>query len=239
MSSSVFPIFPQCHYYSCITVDCYCIASLTYKHYGIGLNLNKFQPWPVIISTSIFFNYLFSCQMWFWLLIHYRWRCWGCCLGQGSSQIFWIGFAICWCRLSGGYFVWISSWVCFHSTTWTKFSFCLFFFNDILLFIVNIILKGGYKKTSFLKELSFSRIQYPIVLGCRVSHRLLVGIFDFSRCYAAIIFIHPLSFCSVVNGALEYLAKDLGIAENTVLQGKCNVMLVWHLKIRIPWSWCK
>lgn len=24
----------------------------------------------------------------------------------------------------------------------------------------------------------------------------------------------------VVNGALEYLAKDLGIAENTVLQGK-------------------
>jgi hypothetical protein len=25
--------------------------------------------------------------------------------------------------------------------------------------------------------------------------------------------------CSVVNGALEYLAKDLGIAENAVLQG--------------------
>lgn len=25
--------------------------------------------------------------------------------------------------------------------------------------------------------------------------------------------------CSVVNGSLEYLAKDLGIAENTVLQG--------------------
>lgn len=26
--------------------------------------------------------------------------------------------------------------------------------------------------------------------------------------------------CRVVNGALEYLSKDLGIAENTVLQGK-------------------
>lgn len=27
-------------------------------------------------------------------------------------------------------------------------------------------------------------------------------------------------FCRVVNGALEYLSKDLGIAENAVLQGK-------------------
>lgn len=27
----------------------------------------------------------------------------------------------------------------------------------------------------------------------------------------------------VVNGALEYLAKDLGIADNAVLQGKCVV----------------
>jgi hypothetical protein len=29
----------------------------------------------------------------------------------------------------------------------------------------------------------------------------------------------------VVNGALEYLAKDLGIVENTVLQGKCSNLL--------------
>lgn len=27
------------------------------------------------------------------------------------------------------------------------------------------------------------------------------------------------TYCSVVNGALDYLAKDLAIAENTVLQG--------------------
>jgi hypothetical protein len=26
--------------------------------------------------------------------------------------------------------------------------------------------------------------------------------------------------CSVVNGALEYLSKDLGFADNTVLQGE-------------------
>jgi hypothetical protein len=31
--------------------------------------------------------------------------------------------------------------------------------------------------------------------------------------------------CSVVNGALEYLAKDLGIAENAVIQGKCSNLL--------------
>jgi hypothetical protein len=33
--------------------------------------------------------------------------------------------------------------------------------------------------------------------------------------------------CSVVNGALEYLAKDLGIAENTVLQG--SILLTYQL----------
>ena len=29
-----------------------------------------------------------------------------------------------------------------------------------------------------------------------------------------------LSVAGLVNGALEYLSKDLGIAQNTVLQGK-------------------
>nr|VDC86497.1 unnamed protein product [Brassica oleracea] len=37
-------------------------------------------------------------------------------------------------------------------------------------------------------------------------------------CLGAILFGYHLG---VVNGALEYLAKDLGIADNTVLQGKC------------------
>ncbi|WMV16852.1 hypothetical protein MTR67_010237 [Solanum verrucosum] len=42
-------------------------------------------------------------------------------------------------------------------------------------------------------------------------------------CLAAILFGYHLG---VVNGALEYLAKDLGIAENTVIQGKVNVLAV-------------
>lgn len=36
-------------------------------------------------------------------------------------------------------------------------------------------------------------------------------------CLGAILFGYHLG---VVNGALEYLAKDLGIADNTVMQGK-------------------
>jgi hypothetical protein len=34
-----------------------------------------------------------------------------------------------------------------------------------------------------------------------------------------IIYLLCAVWCRVVNGALEYLSKDLGIAENTVLQG--------------------
>lgn len=37
--------------------------------------------------------------------------------------------------------------------------------------------------------------------------------------------------CSVVNGALEYLAKDLGIAENAVLQG---MTYFYMLNLLIP-----
>ncbi len=36
-------------------------------------------------------------------------------------------------------------------------------------------------------------------------------------------------FCRVVNGALEYLAKDLGIAENAVLQGGASIYLVYKI----------
>ncbi|KAF2313796.1 hypothetical protein GH714_013464 [Hevea brasiliensis] len=53
-------------------------------------------------------------------------------------------------------------------------------------------------------------------------HRKSTGIvlpFVGVACLGAILFGYHLA---VVNGALEYLAKDLGIAENTVLQGKMN-----------------
>lgn len=33
----------------------------------------------------------------------------------------------------------------------------------------------------------------------------------------------------MVNGALEYLAKDLGIAENTVLQGKMKLIVIQNI----------
>lgn len=49
------------------------------------------------------------------------------------------------------------------------------------------------------------------VLLCNIS--MFWGYNGFVLCFGC---------CRVVNGALEYLAKDLGIAENTVLQGKCS-----------------
>lgn len=38
--------------------------------------------------------------------------------------------------------------------------------------------------------------------------------------FVNVLFMTFLLFIRVVNGALEYLSKDLGIVENTVLQGK-------------------
>lgn len=157
--------------------------------------------------------------MWFLLLIHCRWRSWGCCLGQGSRQIFWIGFAICWCRLSGGYFVWISSWVCFHSTTWTKFSFYL---------LLTSFLKEVIKKTSFLKELSFSRI----AASC-----WYLLIFQDVMLQSFLFILFP----SVVwwMGHLNILRRILGLLKTLFYKASVMWCLFGHSKIRITWSWCK
>ena len=40
---------------------------------------------------------------------------------------------------------------------------------------------------------------------------------------------------SVVNGALEYLAKDLGIAENAVLQGMPYFDMINILIVALMW----
>jgi len=54
--------------------------------------------------------------------------------------------------------------------------------------------------------------------GDKHSFRVRILIDEY-RCLAKLIISFKPMCCSVVNGALEYLSKDLGIAENAVLQG--------------------
>lgn len=152
--------------------------------------------------------YSISCNKHHVTLCHIRWY-WGCHSCQNPREDFWICSAVCWCRLLGCHFVWISSRVC-----------CI---------LMLLYLSRNLSVHEF--ELLISRSWWTVwdstvsCSGTLVNFWIDVGllwIYFFNFIHLSLDgFYCNLCLCfRVVNGALEYLSKDLGIANNTVLQGK-------------------